>query len=92
MKEIPILYEYTKDNSEIHVVAIALEDDEKEFNNYTLNSTNWTHILGLEKWENSIAEEYKITSTPSYFVLDATKKIISKPEFLEDVKLFLENE
>jgi thiol-disulfide isomerase/thioredoxin len=92
LKEIPMLYEYTKDNSGIHVVAIALEDNEKEFNKYALDLANWTHILGLEKWENSIALEYKITSTPTYFVLDATKKIISKPEFLEDVKLFLENE
>ena len=92
LKEIPKLYEYTKDNSGIHVVAVALENDETEFNNFTADLSGWTHILGLKKWENPIALDYEITSTPTYFVLDATKKIISKPEYFEDVKSFFEKE
>ena len=92
LKEIPKLYEYTKDKSGIHVVAVALEDDETGFNDFTINLSGWTHILGLKKWKNPIALEYEITSTPTYFVLDADKKIISKPEFFEDVKYFFEKE
>lgn len=92
LKEIPKLYAYTKNNSGIHVVAIALEDDETGFNNFTINLSGWTHILGLKKWKNPIALEYEITSTPTYFVLDAAKKIISKPEYFEDVKSFFEKE
>lgn len=90
LDEIPQLYEYTKDKANIHVIAIALEKDEVGFNYYTPNFEKWTNILGLHKWENSISREYQINSTPTYFVLDSTKKIIAKPDYFEDVKAFFE--
>lgn len=84
--EIPELYEFIKDNTEVHVIAIALENDEFGFNYHTEKFDKWTNVLGLDKWQNSIARDYEITSTPTYFVLDSNKKIISKPYALEDVK------
>jgi thiol-disulfide isomerase/thioredoxin len=89
--EIPQLYEFVKDNPAIHVVAIALENDELGFNEHTPKYVKFTNVLGLNKWQNAIANEYEITSTPTYFVLDKHKKIISKPEFFKDVKAFFEN-
>ncbi|WP_299528132.1 thioredoxin-like domain-containing protein [uncultured Lutibacter sp.] len=86
--EIPQLYEFTKDKSDIHVLSFSLENDDIEFNKHTLNFTKWTTILGLNKWENPIAKSYQITSTPTYFVLDKNKKIIAKPNYFEDVKAF----
>ena len=91
LKEIPKLYEFTKDNEKIHVIAVALENDELGFNHHTQNFEKWTNVLGLEKWENKIARKYEIVSTPTYFVLDADKKIISKPEYFVDVKAFYKN-
>jgi thiol-disulfide isomerase/thioredoxin len=88
LKEIPKLYKLTKDNPAIHVIAVALEDDALGFNQHTLNFVKWTNILGLKKWRNPIARSYEIVLTPTYFVLDNTKKIISKPDFLVDVKAF----
>ena len=90
--EIPKLYEFTKDNTALHVIDIALEEDATEFNMYAEKFTAWTNVLGLEKWNNPIAKSYEIVSTPTYFILDADKNIIAKPESLEDVKLFFENE
>jgi thiol-disulfide isomerase/thioredoxin len=91
LNEIPQLYEFVKDNPAIHVVAIALENDELGFNEHTPKYVKFTNVLGLNKWQNAIANEYEITSTPTYFVLDKHKKIISKPEFFKDVKAFFEN-
>jgi len=91
LDEIPQLYEYTKDKTNVHVIALALEKDELGFNYYTPKFEKWTNILGLKKWENSIAREYQINATPSYFVLDSAKKIIAKPDYFEDVKAFFEN-
>ncbi|SNR50997.1 TlpA family protein disulfide reductase [Lutibacter flavus] len=88
--EVPQLYEFIKDNEEVHVIAIALENDELGFNHHTQNFEKWTNVLGLEKWQNKIARKYEIVSTPTYFVLDSNKKIISKPEYVEDVKKFLD--
>ena len=64
----------------------ALEDDKFGFDHHTQDFPNWINVLGLNKWENEIARDYDIHSTPSYFVLDKDKKIIAKPEDLVDVQ------
>lgn len=88
--EVPKLYEYLKGSSNIHVVDVALENDELGYNIYSKKFQNWTNVLGLGKWQNPIARNYKIVSTPTYFILDADKKIIAKPEHLSDLKEFVE--
>lgn len=91
LKEIPQLYDYTKNDKKLKVIAVALEDDELGFNYYSENYPEWTNILSLGKWKNGIAQKYKISATPTYFVLDSNKKIVATPEFLKDVKEFLKN-
>jgi len=89
--EIPELYEFLKENTNVKVIAIALENDEVSFNSYKEKFNKWTNVLGLEKWQNPIARSYEISSTPNYFILDANKKIISKPYALEAVKNYFKN-
>lgn len=90
LREIPILHTFLQDKENIKVVAFSLERNDFGWNNMKATLPNWHHVLGLNKWENKIARTYNINSTPTYFVLDATKKIIAKPEELEDLKAFLE--
>jgi len=75
----------------MHVVAVALEDNKTDFEQFAAKLTSWTNILGLKKWENKMAKEYKINATPTYFILDKDKRIVSKPEHFEDVKAYFEN-
>ncbi|MDF1516640.1 MAG: TlpA disulfide reductase family protein, partial [Lutibacter sp.] len=91
LQEIPKLYEFSLGNASIHVVAVALEDNKTEFEQFAKKLTTWTNILGLKKWENEMAKEYRINSTPTYFILDKDKNIIAKPEHFEDVKAYFEN-
>jgi len=90
LNEIPQLYEFIKDKKGLNVIAIALEEDEVDFNKYTSKFEKWTNILGLNKWQNPLAKAYQINATPSYFVLDKNKKIIAKPDYFSDVKVFFE--
>ena len=92
LKEIPELYADTKDMENVKVIAIALEDDKFGFDHHIQDLPNWINVLGLKKWENQIARDYDVHSTPSYFVLDKDKKIIAKPEELEDVQEFFKPE
>jgi thioredoxin-related protein len=82
----PELYEFFHSNEQVEVIAIALETDEKSHATYTAQWEGWSHILGLGKWNNALARLYEVNSTPSYFLLDADKKIVAKPEFLEDLQ------
>ena len=90
LNEIPKLYDYLKENTKVHVIGIALENNATEFNKYKVKLENWTNVLGLGKWENPIAINYSIVSTPTYFILDANKIIVAKPELFEDVKAYFE--
>jgi len=87
LREIPQLHTYLKNKKNIKVIAFAIEDDAFVWENYSKsNLYGWHNVLGLNKWQNETAKTYQIFSTPSYFVLDKNKKIIAKPDEIEDIK------
>ena len=92
LKDIPELHEFTKDMENVKVIAIALEEDKFGFDHHTQALSSWINVLGLNKWENEIARDYDVHSTPSYFILDKDKKIIAKPEDLVDVQELFKTE
>lgn len=91
LQEIPKLYEFTMGNDAIHVIAVALEDHKKDYEQFAKKLSTWTNVLGLKKWENEMAKAYKINATPTYFILDKDKIILAKPEHFKDVKAYFEN-
>ncbi|SDS56279.1 AhpC/TSA family protein [Polaribacter sp. KT25b] len=93
MREIPELHSYLKNKKNIKVIAFALEDDAFVWENYSrTNLYGWHNVLGLNKWQNETAKTYQIFSTPSYFVLDKSKKIIAKPNEIDDVMEYFNQE
>ena len=70
----------------IKVVAIGIEDNSDNWKKAIINFPNFIHVLALEKWNNSIVNAYSVNATPTYFLLDADKKIIAKPFDLEALK------
>ena len=65
------------------VVAFGLEDDIYSWKNESLRLPEFLHIPGMGKWDNNVAKVYDISQTPTYFLLDADKKIIAKPDELD---------
>jgi thiol-disulfide isomerase/thioredoxin len=89
LREIPELQQFLQDKEKIKVIAFSMENSPGNWETMKMALPNWHHILGLNKWENKIANSYNIHATPNYFILDENKKIISKPEALEDLKAAL---
>ena len=89
-KELPELYAFLKDKPTTKVVAFALEENDFFYKKFTANLKGWHHVLGLNKWENKIARTYQIIATPTYFVLNSDKKIMAKPEQLNELKKLFE--
>ncbi len=90
LREIPQLHQFLKMNKKISVIAFCLEKNDFEWKNYKKKLPNWHHVFGEGNWENNVVKTYNINATPSYLILDATKKIIAKPAELKDVKAFIE--
>ena len=90
LREIPVLYNHTKNSTKTKVIAFSLESNDKDWKKYIQKYPKWHNAIGLNKWENPIARTYQIFSTPTYIVLDKNKKIIAKPETLDEVKKIIE--
>lgn len=89
LDELPQLMEYMKGKKSTKVIAFALEEEATNWQREITNLPDFTHVLGLEKWENTTAKQYNISATPSYFLLNKDKIIIAKPDQLEDIKKIL---
>ncbi|WP_196896121.1 TlpA family protein disulfide reductase [Aureivirga marina] len=89
LKEVPVLYEKTKNVKDIKIIAVALEDDDKKYSEFKVQFKNWINVYGVGKWENQFANAYDIHATPTYFILNSKKEIVAKPNTFEDVLQYL---
>ncbi|WP_394747602.1 thioredoxin-like domain-containing protein [Spongiimicrobium salis] len=85
LNELPKLHEALKGNSKLKVLAIGLEDNDRNWRKETAKLPGFTHAISLGKWESVYAQLYNIRRTPSYFILDQDKNIRAKPEDYEEV-------
>lgn len=94
LDEIPQLQTFIKSKKEasIQVVAIGLENEPYKWKDLTYNYPEFLHVYGEGKWDNEIGNNYGVSATPTYFILDKDKKIIAKPEDFESLKLFFKED
>lgn len=94
LEEIPELQKFvnTFEKDKLKVIAIGLEDQIYGWKTLTYDYPEFIHVYGEGKWDNQIGNDYNVTATPTYFVLDKNKKIIVKPENFEALKDFFETE
>ncbi|WP_242083838.1 TlpA family protein disulfide reductase [Aestuariivivens sediminis] len=88
LDEIPQLYAYYKTlaSGSTQIIAIALEEEESQWKALKLNYPEFIHVYGKGKWDNDIVGRYAVVSTPTYYILDTNKHIISKPEDVDALK------
>ncbi|GGG91896.1 hypothetical protein GCM10011416_05840 [Polaribacter pacificus] len=85
-REIPLLHSFMKGKKNTKIIAFGMEESSANWKSYIKGLSGWHHILGLNKWENPTARTYQIYSTPTYIVLNSNKKIIAKPQTLEQLQ------
>ena len=88
--EIPEFYNFISGIENIKVVAIGLEDEKENWEQMTGSYHEFINILDLDKWSGTKVRDYGVTAIPSYFVLDASKKILAKPEDFNELKSLFE--
>src|SRR5690606_17506083 len=93
LQELPKVQNLMKnyDAKEIKVIAYGIEDDKANWEKVTANYPEFINVIGLEKWDNPLVKDYGIMSTPSYFVLNKNKIIISKPDDADGLEAFLKS-
>lgn len=89
LKELPILHEEMKAYPNMKVIAYGLENESDNWTKTITQFPDFTHVLGLGKWENPLVKTYGIQATPYYFVLDKDKHITAKPYDINMLKDYL---
>lgn len=92
LNELPEVHAYISSHPEkkITVVAIGIEKNPAQWSKTILPWSEFTHSIAKGKWTHEITKTYAIQSTPTYFVLDASKVITAKPYSLNDLKAELD--
>lgn len=84
--ELPKLLEKYNDlkAKNIQIIGLSLDVDK---NSYTkrIAAFPWINDSELRGWNSNYVDTYNVHATPTYFILDANNKIISKPDHVGDV-------
>ncbi|MBL4651307.1 MAG: thioredoxin family protein [Flavobacteriales bacterium] len=77
----PQLIDWKKQNPNVSVVGISLDNNKEELDKYlTKKTVPWENICDYKGWKSDIVLQYKIHKTPSFYVLDSKGVIVSKPK------------
>ncbi|MFC5194447.1 TlpA family protein disulfide reductase [Bizionia hallyeonensis] len=88
LEELPKVKTLMAQHPEITVLAYALEDGVRNWNQTIEHFPSFIHTYDLKKWDSPLIKAYGISATPSYFVLDSDKVILAKPEHVEDLETY----
>ncbi len=91
LKELPKVKELIANKPNLKVIAYGLEDDNIKWSEEVKNYPDFTHVIGLGKWDNQMVQTYGIAATPTYFLLNKEKIIIAKPYEYKDVETAIKN-
>ncbi|KMQ68022.1 thioredoxin [Chryseobacterium sp. FH2] len=84
--ELPKLLEKYNDlkAKNIQVIGLSLDTDKDSYTK-KISAFPWINDSELRGWNSSYTDTYNVHATPTYFILDANNKIISKPDHVGDV-------
>ena len=91
LSELPKVNELIAKKPNLKVIAFGLENDNAKWTSEIKKYPDFTHVIGLGKWENSIVKTYGVAATPMYFLLSSSKIIMAKPYDYEDLETVIKN-
>ncbi|WP_296317040.1 TlpA family protein disulfide reductase [Winogradskyella sp. UBA3174] len=89
LTELPMVKELAAKNPTLKVVAFGLESDANDWTEEVKKYPDFTHVIGLGKWDNPIVKTYGVAATPMYFLLSSSKVIMAKPYAYEDLEAII---
>lgn len=89
IKSLPEIQKVCNDSKAkgLDVIAISLDSDNKEWQKIIQqdNLSSWFNTSELKGWNGEVPRKYNVYATPTMFLLDKDKKIIARPETVEQL-------
>jgi len=84
---LPEIHKLYKQRNDFGVVAISLDEVKADWISFiTDNKLDWINVSDLKGWESKAAKDYYIYATPTMFLIDGQKRILSKPININELK------
>ncbi len=91
-QEIPVLkgvYDVYRSRG-FQVVGVSVDNQRVQWENAVkTNDVKWPNVSQLNAWNSPVAKEYRVTQTPTLFLLNKNKEIVLKPKRIFEVEAFL---
>jgi len=81
---LPKIYKYLSDKPDIKVVAIALDESKKPWEDIIKSFSGWYHLRAVEKWQDETVKTYAVSATPVIYIIDSSNKIQKKVSNWDD--------
>jgi thiol-disulfide isomerase/thioredoxin len=76
-------------NAGVEVVLVSLDDDKTAFDTFA-SSTPFLSFCDLRKWQGQAVNDYYVFGTPTFFLLDAQRKIVLRPNSVKHADAWVE--
>ena len=77
---------------DFEIVAVSLDQQRSTWEKaIKANGMEWLNVSQLQAWNCPVVADYKVTATPTYFLLDSEGRIVLKPTRYFQVDEFLKN-
>ncbi len=73
----------------VEPVLIALDDNEADFKQFAQSTPFWS-FCDYQKWEGRAVHDYYVFGTPTLFLLDASRKIVLRPNSPQHVDSWID--
>lgn len=81
------------DRNTLEIVSISIDTSKADYTDFKkTGGYYWTSICDYKGWDNEVAKLYGIHATPTLILLDENRKIIAKPNSVQELMNALENE
>lgn len=86
--KIASLYQKWHQN-EVEVVLVSLDESPNEFAKFAAGFP-FISTCDYQKWESKMVQDYHIFGTPTFFLLDSDKKIILRPNSVQQIDAWVD--
>lgn len=84
---LPEIYKLYKQRNDFEVVAVSLDEVKADWISFINdNNLDWINVSDLKGWDSKLAQDYFIFATPTMFLIDGQRRILSKPISINELK------
>lgn len=77
-------------SSGFEVYAVSLDEHKSSWmKEIEMKGMNWQNVCDFKSWQSTNVQNYKVSRTPTFFLLDSDRKIVAKPKHISELSKVL---